>query len=135
VLLWHELPVAGIEARPSAHPLARRLTAWFAGANRDSFRDVAIDEEALSPFGLALATALRATERGTVVSYGELAALAGRPRAARAAGTFCAGNRFPVVVPCHRVVGAVGPGSYGALGVDYKLRLLALEGWSPEPAG
>jgi methylated-DNA-[protein]-cysteine S-methyltransferase len=62
------------------------------------------------------------------VTYGELAALAGYPRAQRAAGTFCAGNRFPLVVPCHRVVGASGLGSYGSLGLDYKRRLLALEG-------
>jgi methylated-DNA-[protein]-cysteine S-methyltransferase len=66
--------------------------------------------------------------RGEVVTYGELAALAGHPNAQRAAGTFCAGNRFPVVVPCHRVVGAGGIGSYGSLGLEYKRRLLALEG-------
>ena len=65
------------------------------------------------------------------MSYGELAALAGRPGAPRAAGSFCAGNRLPIFVPCHRVVGADGIGSYGELGVDYKLRLLALEGWQP----
>ena len=65
--------------------------------------------------------------RGDVVTYGELAALAGKPRAARAAGTFCANNRYAVFVPCHRVVGANGIGGYGSLGVDYKRRLLALE--------
>ena len=53
---------------------------------------------------------------------------AGSPNAYRAAGTCCAGNRFPLVVPCHRVVGADGIGSYGSLGLDYKRRLLALEG-------
>jgi methylated-DNA-[protein]-cysteine S-methyltransferase len=71
--------------------------------------------------------ALRRLPRGEVVTYGELAALAGRPRAARAAGTFCANNRFAVFVPCHRVVGADGLGGYGSLGVDYKRRMLALE--------
>ena len=65
--------------------------------------------------------------RGEIVSYGELAALAGRPGAARAAGTFCAGNRFPILIPCHRVVSASGLGGYGSLGADYKRRLLALE--------
>src|SRR5436305_1457877 len=67
------------------------------------------------------------TLAGERVAYGELAARAGRPRAARAAGTFCATNRFAVVVPCHRVVAANGIGGYGALGVVYKERLLALE--------
>ena len=65
---------------------------------------------------------------GEVVSYGELAALAGRPRAARAAGTFCAENRFSLFLPCHRVVAATGVGGYGASGVALKRRLLALEG-------
>ena len=80
--------------------------------------------------GRALGEALRGVPRGEVVSYGELAALAGRPRAPRAAGTFCAHNRLPVFVPCHRVVSANGIGGYGSLGVDYKRRLLALEGVS-----
>jgi methylated-DNA-[protein]-cysteine S-methyltransferase len=65
---------------------------------------------------------------GDVVTYGELAALAGHPRAQRAAGTFCAHNRFPIFVPCHRVVAANGIGSYGSSGVGYKRRLLELEG-------
>ena len=56
--------------------------------------------------------------RGEVVTYGELAALAGRPGAARAAGTFCARNRFAPFVPCHRVVAAGGIGSFGSLGVE-----------------
>ena len=64
---------------------------------------------------------------GDTVTYGELAALAGRPGAARAAGTFCARNRFAVVVPCHRVIGAAGLGGYGSLGLAYKQRLLDLE--------
>ena len=66
--------------------------------------------------------------RGEVVSYGELAALAGYPGAARAAGAFCAANRFAFLVPCHRVVGAHGIGGYGACRVEVKRRLLALEG-------
>ena len=74
-----------------------------------------------------MAETLRRIPRGEVVTYGELAALAGYPGAQRAAGSFCAHNRFPVVVPCHRVVSAAGIGSYGAQGVEYKRRLLALE--------
>ncbi len=61
----------------------------------------------------ACARALRAVPRGEVVTYGELAALAGRPGAARAAGTFCARNRLAPFVPCHRVVAASGIGSFG----------------------
>jgi methylated-DNA-[protein]-cysteine S-methyltransferase len=125
-LVHHELPVAGVEAGP-AHPLWERFRAYFAGEDV-SFEDVELDADGWTPFQLAVASALRAVPRGEVVTYGELAALAGHPGAQRAAGSFCAGNRFPIVVPCHRVVSAAGLGSYGSLGLDYKRRLLELEG-------
>ena len=107
--------------------LIRRVEALLAGA-AVSFEDVAIDLEWATPLQRALADALRAIPRGEIVSYGELAALAGRPRAARAAGAFCAANRFAFIVPCHRVVSATGIGGYGDAGIDVKRRLLALEG-------
>jgi methylated-DNA-[protein]-cysteine S-methyltransferase len=72
--------------------------------------------------------ALRGIGWGEVVTYGELAAVAGYPNAQRAAGSVCAHNRFALVVPCHRVVAASGIGRYGSNGVDYKRRLLELEG-------
>jgi len=127
-LLYHELPRAGSStALRSPHPLADRVLAYFRG-ERVSFEDVELDAEWGTPFQRALAEALRGIPWGEVVTYGELAALAGRPRAPRAAGTFCAENNFPLVVPCHRVVSSSGLGGYGSLGADYKRRLLALEG-------
>jgi methylated-DNA-[protein]-cysteine S-methyltransferase len=116
------------EVPPLARKLAARYQAYFAG-EPVSFDHVEIDLEEETPFGRRMAEVLRALPRGEVVSYGELAELAGRRRAARAAGSFCARNRFAIVVPCHRVVGADGLGSYGSLGLEYKRRLLALEGW------
>ena len=107
--------------------LLERLHRYFSG-ERVSFADVALDEDWTTPFQASLAAALRAVPWGEVVSYGELSALAGRARAARAAGTFCAENRFSLFVPCHRVVSSSGIGGYGSLGVEYKRRLLALEG-------
>ena len=107
--------------------LLQRLHSYFAG-ERVSFADVPLDEDWTTPFQAALASALRNVPWGEVVSYGELSALAGRARAARAAGTFCAENRFSLFVPCHRVVSVGGIGGYGSLGVEYKRRLLALEG-------
>ena len=126
-LLQHELPRAAVVERGGGHELAERFQRWFAG-EKDDFLDVALDLDGATEFELALTDALRRVPRGEVVSYGELAALAGRPRAQRAAGTFCARNRFSLVVPCHRVVGADGIGSYGSLGVEYKRRLLEVEG-------
>ena len=106
--------------------LVGRLRAFFGGAAVD-FSDVELDLDGASEFHRALTDALRAVPRGDLVTYGELAALAGRPGAARAAGTFCARNRFAIFVPCHRVVAAGGIGGYGSLGLEYKRRLLALE--------
>ena len=129
VPVWHESPRGGAGEDRADHPLTERLVAFFRGEDV-SFDDVEVSWEEETELGRALGEALRGVPRGEVVSYGELAALAGRPRAPRAAGTFCAHNRLPVFVPCHRVVSANGIGGYGSLGVDYKRRLLALEGVS-----
>ena len=119
-LVCHDSP-------PKVENLVQRLQAYFAGESV-SFDDVEIDVDGWTPFQLDVSRALRRVPYGEVVSYGDLARLAGHPRAHRAAGTFCAGNRYGIVVPCHRVVAAEGIGSYGSLGTDYKRRLLALEG-------
>ncbi|MBD0349177.1 MAG: methylated-DNA--[protein]-cysteine S-methyltransferase [Thermoleophilia bacterium] len=129
-LLWHELPHGESSRDAADHALAERLIRYFRG-EAVSFDDIALASDDEPAFARALAGALRAVPRGAVVTYGELAALAGRPGAARAAGTFCARNRFPIVVPCHRVVAARGLGGYGSLGLDYKRRLLELEGFGP----
>jgi methylated-DNA-[protein]-cysteine S-methyltransferase len=134
VPVWHEHPRPAPQAPEGSHPLADRLRDYFDGAP-DSFDDVELDLEEETDFGRALAAALRRIPRGEVVTYGELAALAGRPGAARAAGTFCARNRLAILIPCHRVVGADGLGSYGSLGLEYKRRLLALEGLALATSG
>ena len=135
LLLWHELPTpratsprgGGARVRDDSVPeIARRIASYFAGA-RVSFDDVEVDLEWCTPFQLAVVETLRTVPYGETVTYGELAALAGRPNAQRAAGTFCAHNRLPLILPCHRVISAAGVGSYGSLGVEYKSRLLELE--------
>lgn len=110
-----------------ARRVVHKVERYFAG-DRVEFADVEIALGDATPFQAAVASALRRVEYGDVVSYGELAKAAGYPNAQRAAGTFCAHNRFPLILPCHRVVGATGLGSYGSLGSDYKRRLLELEG-------
>lgn len=113
--------------RDIAADLCERFTAHLRG-ERVAYDDVELVLEWCTPFERAALEALRAVPWGEVVSYGDLAALAGRPRAARAAGSFCAGNRFMLIVPCHRVVAARGLGGYGRSGVELKRRLLRLEG-------
>jgi len=109
----------------AAQTLARRLQAFFAGV-ADSFHDVPLAIP-VDGFYADCARALRTVARGEVVTYGELAALAGYPGAARAAGTFCARCDLAPFLPVHRVVAANGIGSWGGEGVDYKRRLLELD--------
>lgn len=126
-LIEHVLP-RSTDGRPSplGHSLAARFERYFAG-EQATFEDVELEPAAWTAFQRGVAAALRSVPYGELVTYGELAALAGFPGAQRAAGTFCARNRFPVVVPCHRVVAAGGLGGFGSLGAEYKRRLLRLE--------
>ena len=72
--------------------------------------------------------ALSKVPYGKAISYGDLAALAGSPRAARAAGSACASNPIAIVIPCHRVIGSGGKiGGYGG-GLHHKRYLLEMEG-------
>jgi methylated-DNA-[protein]-cysteine S-methyltransferase len=134
-LLAHEPPQARRAPRAGqAPPLQDQLVAYFRGEQTD-FDDVKLDLDWCTPFQRAVADALRAVPYGETVTYGELAARAGFPNAQRAAGSFCARNRFAIVVPCHRVVAAGSLGGFGDLGVEYKKRLLALEGATGVGAG
>ncbi|CAN5130230.1 hypothetical protein BH09ACT13_BH09ACT13_15660 [soil metagenome] len=112
-----------------AADVVERLAAFLAG-EPVVLDDVRLDLAGGTPFQRSVATALRAIPRGDVVTYGELAAIAGYSGAQRAVGTFCARNRFMFLLPCHRVVGSAGIGGYGSAGVGVKRRLLALEGVS-----
>ena len=109
--------------------LIERLQRYAAGEPVD-FSDVRIDESHLTPFGKRIVAACRRIGWGSVRSYGELAAECGSAGAARAVGQVMAKNRFPLVVPCHRVLGAGGSlGGFSAPdGLRMKQRLLALEG-------
>jgi methylated-DNA-[protein]-cysteine S-methyltransferase len=122
--------------QPDAEPgapdrnIARQLDDWFAGA-RHAF-DVQLDLEGIEGFRrVALETLAREVGWGETVTYGELADLAGRPRAARAAGSAMRDNPLPFVIPCHRVVAAGGKiGGYGGgrNAIALKRSLLAREG-------
>jgi methylated-DNA-[protein]-cysteine S-methyltransferase len=108
--------------------LVERLQDFAAGRPVD-FRDVPIDTDELAPFQKKVVRHCRAIPYGHTRSYGELAVLAGSPRAARAVGSTMAQNRLGLIVPCHRVINANGtPGSYGGPeGTRTKRKLLDLE--------
>jgi methylated-DNA-[protein]-cysteine S-methyltransferase len=129
LLAWHELPREAFRGDPAmaSDPLAERMIAFLGGA-RDSFADVELDLEWCTGFQSSALEAMREIPYGETATYGEVAALAGHMNAQRAVGSVCAQNRFGLVVPCHRVVAADGLGSYGSLGLEYKRRLLELEG-------
>jgi len=104
---------------------ARQLDEYFAG-NRRGF-ELPVDLRLAHGFRRSVLLQLRTIPYGSTWSYSEAAAAAGNPRAVRAAGTACATNPVPLVVPCHRVVRSDGSlGGYGG-GLDAKRMLLALE--------
>ena len=112
--------------------LRRRLEQYCIGENCD-FDDVPLELPVRTEFQQRILKVTRRIPYGRTISYGELAERAGYPRAARAVGTVMSSNRFPIVVPCHRVVASGGKtGGYTSpQGVCLKLRLLALEGAHP----
>ncbi len=109
--------------------LAERLQSYAAG-NDECFDDVPVDLTHLSAFQNRVVRSCRRIGRGRVRSYGDLAAAAGAPGAARAVGNVMAQNRYPIIVPCHRVVGSAGSlGGFSARdGISMKRRMLEMEG-------
>ena len=117
-----------VETPRAMPPFRRQIMSFFAG--RPTAFDVEIDVASYSPFQQRIFEACRCIPYGKTASYGELAAAAGAPGAARAVGNTMARNPIPIVIPCHRVVrsdGSLG-GFSSPAGTREKLRLLELEG-------
>lgn len=120
------------EISPRVLPTGRRLDRavgqleeYFAGQRRHF--DLPLDLQLARGFRHTVLTHLREVGFGTTTSYSQLAAASGNPRAVRAAGSACAHNPIPVVVPCHRVVRSDGSiGQYRG-GPAAKRLLLDLE--------
>jgi methylated-DNA-[protein]-cysteine S-methyltransferase len=109
--------------------LVRDLQRYAAGETAD-FGRVAVELSHLTPFQRKVVGSCRQIGHGRVKSYGELAAAAGSPGAARAVGNVMATNRFPIIIPCHRVVGSgKSLGGFSAPeGIALKRRMLQMEG-------
>lgn len=108
--------------------VVRQLDEYFAG-ERTEF-ELALAPEG-TPFQLEVWEALTAIPYGETISYGELADRVGRPGAARAVGAANGQNPLPIVVPCHRVIGANGTLTGFGGGLDWKRCLLELEAGRP----
>lgn len=80
-----------------------------------------------TPFQKKVLRKIAAIPYGRTKTYGSIAAAVGHPHASRAVGSVNARNPLPIVIPCHRVVGASGPGGY-RYGLKIKKNLLKLEG-------
>jgi O-6-methylguanine DNA methyltransferase len=112
---------------PRRLELARReLDEYFAGERR-AF-DLEVDIHWLPPFQKEVLVELARVPYGETTTYGGLASKLGHPRAARAVGGALNRNPVPIILPCHRVIGASGNLTGYAGGLERKLTLLRLEG-------
>jgi len=116
------------QTEPDLASLVERLQDLAAGC-RDDLLDIPVAIDNCPPFSRKVLAACRKIPYGQTQTYAELAAAAGSPRAARAVGRAMATNPAPLVIPCHRVIGARGHlrgySAYG--GLKLKRRLLDLE--------
>ena len=138
---WNERGITGVALPPAALrgdvPLEpppwivdamARMAAVLDGAP-DDLRDIAVDLDDVPELARLVYDATRAIPPGHTATYGEIAARVGHPDAARAVGQALGANPVPIVVPCHRVVGAGGKlvGFSAPGGTSTKARMLALE--------
>ena len=130
VLFAHQPPPPAAARDPArCADAATQLREYFAG-ERDAF-DLPL-APAGSDFQRRVWDELRRVGPGEVTDYGSLGARIGRAGAARAVGRANATNPIPIVIPCHRVIGADRSATGYAGGIEAKLWLLRREGWRVE---
>lgn len=122
VTVWHQ-------------PLAAWLSELLTGSRRPC-PQIPLDWEQVSGFSsLVLSVLQEEVQAGHWISYGGLAQRCGRPLAARAVGRAMAANPWPLIVPCHRVLGGAGQLTGFGGGLDIKVFLLKTEGVRFSPSG
>ena len=117
-----------VEGGAQVEEAADQVTEYLEGERRQF--DLALDWQLIGGFYRDVLKATYEIPYGETVSYGEVAALAGKPGAARAAGTALSRNPIALIVPCHRVIksdGTTGGFGGGANSIPLKKKLLALE--------
>lgn len=123
---------------PPPAPVAeaiRRVQALLDGT-KDDLCDIALDPDGVPEFNRRVYDVTRAIPPGEVLTYGEVARRVGQPGSAQAVGRALGRNPYPIIVPCHRVMGADGRmvGFSAPGGTTTKLRILAIEG-AADPYG
>jgi methylated-DNA-[protein]-cysteine S-methyltransferase len=114
---------------PEIVDVLQRIERLVAGRDADALVDVPLDVSAVGDFERRVYVGARGVPPGSTVTYGQLADRIGAPGAARAVGRALARNRFPLIVPCHRVVAAghkIG-GFSAPAGISAKRQLLVTE--------
>jgi methylated-DNA-[protein]-cysteine S-methyltransferase len=121
----------GVEPPSAVRAAIQGIVAVLAGDSVD-LRFVVVDDRDVEPFRREVYAATRAIPPGSVATYGDVAKAIGRsdPEAARDVGAALARNPTPIIVPCHRVLGANGKltGFSAPGGLETKRRMLELEG-------
>jgi methylated-DNA-[protein]-cysteine S-methyltransferase len=132
--LTRQHPVA-VDATPPGEVAVAigRIVGLLEGEN-DDLLDITVDLDGVSEFKRRVYDVTRAVGPGQTTTYGEIAIKLGSPHAAREVGQALGHNPVPLIVPCHRVLGAGGKlvGFSAAGGVVTKLRLLAIEDAAPD---
>ncbi len=124
----HDIEAGWAEGGALVREAARQLDAYFAGTLREFDLPLAAQG---TDFMKHVWSELVRIPFGQTLSYGELAQRIGNPNASRAVGLANGKNPLPIVVPCHRVIGANGELTGFAGGLDVKRRLLQHEGCAP----
>lgn len=129
----HDLYIQwGIESIRDSIPLKSFIESYEAYFNGDlCLFKATVQPLAVTPFTLQVHHILTRIPYGRTLSYSEVAAITGRPGAARAVGNACGRNRTLIIIPCHRVLAVNGLGGFGA-GLDFKRQLLGHEGIEAE---
>jgi O-6-methylguanine DNA methyltransferase len=114
---------------PQIGEVIKRVKLHFMGQTQD-FRDVDINLDGTSQFAKRVYNAAREIPSGSTATYGQLAEDSGSPGAARAVGQLMGKNPIPLIIPCHRVLGAGNkPGGFSAHGgLATKAKMLDIEG-------
>ncbi len=127
-LLLKNLPTAQFD-KTFCKILQQQITAYFEGDCVKFSRDIPLILDGFSSFGISVLTTCRDVEIGQIITYGQLAKKAGRPKASRAVGSALAKNPLPLIIPCHRIIRSDGKfGGFSAPGgIILKKKMLKLE--------